>query len=108
MSTYSGDLVGRALHARDNRPAGRITAVYHYPVVMCAPAGAVAVSSGLLRRSRLVDLQDADVVDGVLTVPHDRDTIRRAPHAGLGGGGTLSEPDAAKVREHYRSAAQPV
>ncbi|MFC0528749.1 hypothetical protein [Phytohabitans kaempferiae] len=103
-STYSDELVGRALHARDHRPVGRITAVYRYPAELDAPCGAVAVSAGLLRGSYIVDLAQARVVDGVLTVPHDRRTISSAPRFRPLPDNTLSPGDAARVREHYRIA----
>ncbi|MDQ7910602.1 hypothetical protein RB614_39515 [Phytohabitans sp. ZYX-F-186] len=105
--TFPHDLVGRALHARDGRPVGRVAAVYQYPDDLRAPAGAAAIGGGLLRRAHLVDLQDAAVVEGVLTVPHDRHTINSAPHFAPLIGDTLSERDAVKVREHYWGAAQP-
>ncbi|BCB91770.1 hypothetical protein [Phytohabitans suffuscus] len=107
MTTPHEELVGHALHARDGRTVGRVGAVYQYPDDLHAPDGAVEIGGGLLRRAHLVDLQDAEVVDGAVTVPHDRQTINSAPHFTPLVGDTLSERDAAKVREHYWGAAQP-
>ncbi|GAA4727690.1 hypothetical protein [Phytohabitans rumicis] len=108
MTAHVDDLVGRALHASDSRPVGKITAVYHYPTELAAPAGAVAIAVGLLRRTHLVDLENAEVVDGLLTVPHDRNTITSAPSFTPMVGDTLSQGHAMKVREHYWGASQPV
>ena len=104
MATYSDALVGRALHTRDSRPVGRITAIYRYPETLEAPWGAVAVSAGLLRGSHLVDLEGAERVDGVLKVPHDRRTIAGAPRVSAIGD-MLSERDAALLRAYYRGVA---
>ena len=106
MSTFSEELVGRVLHAQDNQRVGLITAVFQYPAEMHA-AGAVEVHGGWLRRSHLVDLEDATLVEGVLTVPHDRRTIDSAPSFTPLIGNTLSESDAMRVREHYWGASQP-
>jgi hypothetical protein len=107
MTAHTDDLVGRPLHARDNRPVGKITAVYHYPPELQAPTGAAVVTAGLLHRSHLVDLEGAEVIDGVLTVPHDRTTVTSAPNFSPLVGDALSEGHAVKVREHYWGAAQP-
>ncbi|MFC0531837.1 hypothetical protein [Phytohabitans kaempferiae] len=107
MNTPDDELVGRALHARDSQLVGRITAVYQYPADIHAPAGVAAISGGLLRRSHLVDLEEAAVVDGALTVPHDKHTINSAPHFTPLVGDMLSDRDGVTVREHYWGAAQP-
>lgn len=107
MTTSPDDLVGRALHAADGRQVGRIGAVYQYPDDVHAPAGAVEIGGGLLRRAHLVDLQDATLAEDTVTVPHDRQTINSAPHFIPLVGDTLSERDAVKVRAHYWGAAQP-
>lgn len=107
MTTRFEDLIGRALHARDSRPIGRITAIYRYPADLCAPGGVAAVTTGLLRRLHLVDLEGAAIADGVVTVPHDRQTIISAPSFTPMAGDMLAESKATKVREHYWGAAQP-
>jgi len=106
MSTFSDELVGRTMHDRNSQPVGQVTAIYRYPAEMHAP-GAVEVRSGLLRRTYLVDLEDARLVEGALAVPHDRQTIKNAPHVEPLIGNTLSERDALQIREHYWGTPQP-
>ncbi|MEV4620527.1 hypothetical protein AB0J74_17690 [Asanoa sp. NPDC049573] len=96
-------LIGRDLKDRDNRPAGKIRAVYRYPVELEMPWGVAAVVRGrLLRSIHLVDLEDADIEPDGVRVPHARHTITSAPHFVPLVGETLSEGHAARVRDHYR------
>jgi hypothetical protein len=96
MSASSSDLVGRDLYDRDRQPVGKITALYRYPPEVRAPSGAAAVTTGLLRRSRLVDLQDAKVDGAGVRVPHK--TEHRQP---------CSEPHAADGRHVVRGRRCP-
>ncbi|HEV7708610.1 MAG TPA: hypothetical protein VGP16_10490 [Asanoa sp.] len=99
-------LIGRDLKDRDNRPAGKIRAVYRYPVELAMPWGVAAVVRGrLLRSIHLVDLKDADIDPDGVRVPHARETITSAPHFVPLIGETLSEGHATRVRDHYGRTA---
>ncbi|SNT60245.1 hypothetical protein SAMN05421812_11248 [Asanoa hainanensis] len=97
-------MIGRDLRDRDNRPTGKIRAVYRYPAELDMPWGVAAVVSGrLLRSMHLVDLKDADIEPDSVRVPHAKQTITSAPHFTPLVGDTLSEGHAAQVRDHYLS-----
>jgi len=108
MPTSVFDLVGRDLRDNGNRPVGKITAVYRYPTDLHAPWGAAAVTRGMIHKSiHLVDLQDVDLDQEAVQVPHTSQTINTAPSYTPLMGDTLSERDAEAVRAHYWGAAQP-
>lgn len=107
MTGTDDDLIGRDLRDRDHRSVGRITAVYRYPADTGVPAGiAAAVTRGVLRRSNLVDLDDADIDPEAVTVPHPRTTITSAPNFAPLLGDTLSAADALALYGHYWGAPQ--
>ncbi|GAA1882096.1 hypothetical protein [Asanoa iriomotensis] len=102
MTVSTEPLIGRDLRDRDNRPAGKIRAIYRYPAELDMPWGVAAVVSGrLLRSMHLVDLKDADIEADVIRVRYERATITSAPHFIPLVGDTLSEGHANQVREHY-------
>jgi hypothetical protein len=108
MATSALDLVGRDLRDNGNRPVGKITAVYRYPTELRAPWGAAVVTHGMIHKSaHLVDLQDADLDQEAVQVPHTSHTINTAPSYTPLMGDTLSDHDAQDVRAHYWGAAQP-
>jgi len=104
MTVSAEPMIGRDLRDRDNRPTGKIRAIYRYPAELDMPWGVAAVVHGrLLRSMHLVDLKDADIdVDGI-RVPHPKATITSAPHFMPLAGDTLSEGHATQVRDHYLS-----
>nr|WP_203716457.1 hypothetical protein [Asanoa siamensis]GIF75602.1 hypothetical protein Asi02nite_51200 [Asanoa siamensis] len=102
MTVAAEPMIGRDLRDRDNRPAGKIRAIYRYPTELDMPWGVAAVVSGRLRRSmHLVDLKDADIDPNGIRVRYERSTITSAPHFMPLVGDTLSEGHANKVRDHY-------
>lgn len=108
MSSSIQDLVGRELCDSGHRPVGKITAVYRYPADLHAPWGAAEVTRGsLLSSTHVVDLQDADLGQEAVRVPHSRHTINAAPRCTPLIGDTLADDDAMQVRTHYWGAAQP-
>jgi hypothetical protein len=108
MLMPTDDLIGRHLCDSGSQPVGTITAAYRYPPEMSAPWGVVAVSYGLILRTHLVDLEQAVIEGEVVWVPHTRHVITTAPNYRPRDGETLTDHHAAKVREHYWGAAQPV
>jgi len=102
MSAPPESLTGRTLHDRDDRPLGRIQAVYRYPHELAMPWGAAAVVSGRIRRTiHLVDLQDATIGTSSVRVPYPRATITAAPHFTPLVGDTLAASHAERVVAHY-------
>jgi hypothetical protein len=109
MPSSEHDLIGRELRDSGNRPVGKVTAVYRYPADLHAPWGATAVTHGLILKStHLVDLQDADLDQETVQVPHTSHTINTAPSYSPIIGDMLADHHAATVRAHYWGAAQPV
>jgi len=101
-------LVGRRVHDRDGKAVGVVTGWCRYPRELAAPAGAAAVVTGrILRSRRLVDLLDASLDDEVLTVVYPADLINSAPFHEPLVGNTLSDHDAADVLAHYRATMTP-
>lgn len=81
--------------------------MYQYPTELNAPWGAVAVTSGLIRKStHLVDLEQAELDGDAVWVPHARHTITTAPNFSPVVGNTLTDRHALDVRAHYWGAAQ--
>ncbi len=104
MTVSAEPMIGRDLRDRDNRPTGKIRAIYRYPAELDMPWGVAAVVSGrLLRSMHLVDLKDADIDADGIRVPHPKATITSAPHFMPLAGDTLSEGHATRVRDHYLS-----
>jgi hypothetical protein len=79
MTVSAEPMIGRDLLDRDNRPSGKIRAIYRYPPELEAPWGVAAVVSGrLLRSMHLVDLKDADIESDAIRVPYERATFHPA------------------------------
>lgn len=106
MSIEARAAVGRRVHDSEGQPVGRITAVYRYAPGVNAPWGAAEVTHRrILRSLHLVDLRNATLDGDVVTVPHSRTTIYRAPDHQPMIGNTLSERHSAEVIAHYETAA---
>lgn len=105
MTFTADDVHGRHLHDADGRKVGRVTAFYRYPQSLDTAWHTAAVTRGrFFPATYLVDLRGARLDGDVVTVPHDLETIRRAPSYQAMIGDTLSEPDGLHVLSHYRGA----